>query len=494
MIFNSVEFILFFPICVTIYYILPYKWRNVFLLIASYYFYMCWIPHYALLLFFSTIVTYLSSIAIERSEKRIGRLVILVISLLLNLGVLFYFKYYNFFIDTLMSIIPSLELQHTSWLLPVGISFYTFQTLGYTIDVYRQKISGRGIVPERNFITYALFVSFFPQLVAGPIERSNNLLPQFHEKHTFSIDGAVSGLQLILVGLFKKIVIADMIAMFVDEVYSDYDIYGGLVICLAILLFTIQIYCDFSGYSDIARGAARIMGFKLMLNFNAPYLSASVKEFWNRWHISLSTWFKDYIYIPLGGCKKGFARKLCNLMIIFVISGLWHGAARAFILWGILHGTYRIVDEIFNKYFSNIVKRIPEIIRIAGTFILVSMTWNFFRAESIHQAIYIFKHCLENVNLDVFIENYVNIVNSIFPSGYNFTVIYAVIILTSCLGLFILDCFQKYRNTRIEETITKLPGIVRWAVYYGMIIAIMFSFIMTTNEYGQAGAFIYFQF
>lgn len=339
-----------------------------------------------------------------------------------------------------------------------------------------------------------MFVSFFPQLVAGPIERSSNLLPQFHEKHTFSIERVVSGLQLMLVGLFKKIVIADMIALFVDEVYSNYENFGGIVVCLALFLFTIQIYCDFSGYSDVARGTARIMGFELMINFNAPYLSASVKEFWNRWHISLSTWFKDYIYIPLGGSKKGFIRKLCNLMIIFIISGIWHGAARTFILWGILHAIYRVMDEVANKYFSNVLKRIPEIIRIAGTFMLVSLTWTFFRAESIHHAIYIFEQCFKSFNVSTFIENYANIVNFIFPMGYNFIIIYTVIILSSCLILFVLDYMQKYHNILAEQAINTLPGIVRWIVYYGMIISIMFCFIMTTNEYGQAGAFLYFQF
>ncbi len=495
MIFNSIEYIIFFPICVIFYYCIPNKCRNVFLLVASYYFYMNWMPQYALLLLFSTGVTWLSGHFITCTYKEHTRKMILLLGICLNLGILFIFKYFNFFMDIIIQIFPYLKIGRSHLLLPVGISFYTFQALGYLIDVYRGEERG-GITEEKNFLIYALFVSFFPQLVAGPIERSKNLLPQFKEEHVFSVNETVTGLRIILVGMFKKVVIADMVALYVDQVYGNIEVVGGLTLCLAIFLFTIQIYCDFSGYSDIARGSARILGFRLMNNFVAPYLSTSVKEFWNRWHISLSTWFRDYIYFPLGGGRKGFTRKLCNLMIIFLISGLWHGAARSFVLWGFLHGIYRVCDELKEKYLKKELKnsRIRTCFRTSVTFLIVSLTWNFFRTENIHLALDIYKKCFHDLSISTLFQNYKTIVAGIFPDGMDMTRIYAILIAGCVLILFILDYFQKYRNVCVENLIEMLPTAVRWIVYYSAIILIMFCFIMTTNEYGQAGAFLYFQF
>lgn len=341
MLFNSIQFLIFFPIVILIYFVIPCKVRNYWLLIASYYFYMCWNAKYALLIFFSTVVTYLSGLFIERikrssrdvSWKLKAKKLTVALSFILNLMVLFYFKYFNFFVDILLKAFRymhvELNLPTFDILLPVGISFYTFQALSYTMDVYRDEIYA-----EENFFQYALFVSFFPQLVAGPIERSKNLLKQLAEPKKFNFECAKEGFILMLWGFFLKIVIADRIALFVDIVYADYKVYAGWYLIVATLLFAIQIYCDFYGYSVIAQGTAKIIGIDLMENFDAPYISTSVAEFWRKWHISLTSWFKDYLYIPLGGSKKGKLRKYLNKMIVFLISGLWHGAEFSFVIWG----------------------------------------------------------------------------------------------------------------------------------------------------------------
>lgn len=294
---------------------------------------MCWNPKYILLLFFSTIVTWLCGFGVETAQNETLRKAALAGTVLANLLILFIFKYYNFFWDLITALLNRMNItvavRHSTLLLPVGISFYIFQALGYSIDVYRKDIKH-----ERNLFDYALFVSFFPQLVAGPIERSKNLLPQFKTVHCFNIDKTVDAMRLILWGMFKKIVVADMAALYVDAVFAGIQDCSGLTVLAAIFLFTMQIYGDFAGYSDVARGTAMIFGFDLMKNFSAPYFSSSVKEFWQRWHISLSTWLRDYIYVPLGGNRKGFVRKCINIFIVFSVSGLWHGANMTFCLWG----------------------------------------------------------------------------------------------------------------------------------------------------------------
>lgn len=341
MLFNSLNFLIFFPIVLFIYYIVPKKMKQFWLLAASYYFYMCWNAKYIVLMLFSTIITYVSGLIIEKIksnswsiEKKIFyKKVSVAVSFFLNLMVLFYFKYINFALGTLKAMlhIVNVDLSVPAFdiMLPVGISFYTFQALSYTVDVYRGDIYA-----EKNFFRYALFVSFFPQLVAGPIERSKNLLKQLAIPKKFNFDSAKEGCLLMIWGYFLKIVLADRIAIFVDVVYNDFEKFGGYYLIVATLLFAIQIYCDFGGYSVIAIGAAKILGIDLMENFNTPYLSKSVSEFWRRWHISLSSWFKDYLYIPLGGNRKSRLRKNINLMIVFLVSGLWHGADWSFVIWG----------------------------------------------------------------------------------------------------------------------------------------------------------------
>ncbi len=391
MTFNSSAFLLFFPVVLLFHFLVPTKYRCVPLLILSYYFYACWNVGLMGLIIFTTAVSYVSGLLLERTDKKSTRRLLLAITLIACLGVLFFYKYFDFFTSTVSSVISlfsgqpaagvSLEL-----ILPVGISFYTFQTLSYVIDVYRKNIPA-----EKNFIYYALFVTFFPQLVAGPIERPENLLPQLKAPHRFSKENFVTGSAVMLIGYFKKIAVADIIAPYVNSVFNNASSATGLAVILASCLFAVQIYCDFSGYTDIAIGCSRIMGIKLMQNFNRPYMSKSIKEFWSRWHISLSSWFKDYLYIPLGGNRCSKLRNMINIMIVFTVSGLWHGANMTFVLWGALHGFYQIIGRVTLKARNGFIGKIglseeSSVIkawRTFFTFVLVTFAWIFFRANSI---------------------------------------------------------------------------------------------------------------
>lgn len=391
--FNSLQYLAFLAVNVTLYYLLPQRYRNVQLLLASYFFYMCWNPAYALLMLFSTVVTYGCGLLVGQSVWGKRRLWV-ALSLVLNLGVLFFFKYYNFAADVLTRGMEFLGLRmdvpFLDVLLPVGISFYTFQALGYTIDVYR------GHVPaEKNFIDYALFISFFPQLVAGPIERSSNMLHQLKERHPFQYENLKAGFLPVLWGLFKKVVIADNFAVVVNQVYNAPQEHGGGAFLVATVAFAFQIYCDFSAYSDIARGSARMLGFRLMENFNCPYFAVSIKDFWRRWHISLSSWFKDYLYFPLGGSRCGKGRTCLNVMIVFFVSGLWHGAALTFVAWGLLNGAYQVISLLLDPLRKKVMGALHlsgdnlfvKGFRVCFTFFLTCMAWVLFRANSLADAL-----------------------------------------------------------------------------------------------------------
>ena len=388
MLFNSVAFLLFFPLVVCVYFAIPSQWmktRNLLLLGASYYFYMNWQPVYALLLLSSTVVTYGSALGMARSRTRNVRRRWLVASIVLNLSALFFFKYYNFLASSgtalleasgMRMAVPLLDI-----LLPVGISFYTFQALGYSVDVYR------GTTPvERDFPTYALFVSFFPQLVAGPIERSSHLLPQFRQQHPFNPDDLRRGLSLMVWGYFLKLAVADRCGLYVDAVWQNLEQHNGGSYALAALLFPWQLYGDFAGYSLIAIGAARIMGFRLMENFHRPYFASTVSDFWRRWHISLSTWFKDYLYIPLGGNRRGTMRTYSNLLTTFVVSGIWHGANWTFLFWGLSHGLLMCMERalgLSRRSFSGW----QRLCRIVFTFLVGALVLVLFRAGSLTDAV-----------------------------------------------------------------------------------------------------------
>ncbi len=397
MLFNSKSFLLFFPIVCAVYFCIPssrIRVRNMWLLVASYYFYMNWQPAYALLLLSSTVVTYLVALGIDHYRSLENKKMCLIGGIVFNLALLFLFKYYNFFSSNIEHVLQKtglgIDIPDFHLLLPVGISFYTFQALGYSIDVYR------GVAKvEKDFLTYALFVSFFPQLVAGPIERSNNLLPQFRQKHDFDVEAVMTGLKWMMWGYFLKLVLSDRCGIYVDAVYNNVEMHNGGSFLMAALLFTFQIYGDFAGYSLIAIGVARVLGFSLMENFHRPYLACTVGEFWHRWHISLSTWLKDYVYIPLGGSRVGRWRTYFNLLVTFIISGLWHGANWTFLCWGCLHGMILCLERALGchkKVYHGINKYLHNI----WTFILICVLWMLFRANSLTDFITIVKGIVTN--------------------------------------------------------------------------------------------------
>ncbi len=393
MLFNSIEFLLFFPAVCVLYYALPHRARWILLLGASCLFYMAFEPKYILLCAYVILLDYASGLLIHRANGKM-RTALLAASLLLSFAPLFVYKYFDFAAVSAARAAAFFRLSYTpkllNLLLPIGISFLTFQSFGYCIEVYRGKQK-----PERRLHYFALFVMFFPQLVAGPIERVQNLLPQFDEVHVFSPANLSHGLRRMMFGLFKKMAVADQLSVIVNAVYGNPDGYGSLWKLIATLCFAFQIYCDFSGYSDIAIGAARVLGFRLMENFDHPYLSASVPEFWRRWHISLSGWFRDYVYFPLGGSRCSALRRDFNLLVTFLISGLWHGAGFTFILWGGLNGIYQVISHHTRALRDKLFGRLPNVLRravgVLFTFCLITLTWVFFRAGSISEAFHILR-------------------------------------------------------------------------------------------------------
>ena len=398
MLFNSIEFFVFLASFFVLYWFVfnkTLKTQNLLILISSYVFYGWWDYRFLSLIFLSTIVDYIIGLNIPKKILKIKQKLLLWCSILFNLGILGFFKYYNFFIDSWVNLFSSVGYQIKSvWslniILPVGISFYTFQTMSYTIDIYRKKLK-----PTKDFISFASFVSFFPQLVAGPIERASNLLPQILKKRIFNYGQGIQGFRLIVWGMFKKVVIADSLAPIVDDIFSNYQDLGGGTLWLGAIYFGFQIYCDFSGYSDIAIGTAKLFGFELMSNFKFPYFSRNIGEFWRRWHISLSTWFRDYLYIPLGGSKEGRLKSIRNIFVIFLISGFWHGANWTFIFWGLFHSILFIPSFLFKtnrRYTSSIIGESTffpspkEFLQVGATFFLVTIGWVFFRSENVNNS------------------------------------------------------------------------------------------------------------
>ena len=478
MLFNSIEFAIFLPVVFVGYWFVTnknLKAQNLLLLAASYLFYGWWDWRFLSLIAFSSLVDYFIGLKLSEAKEDAKRKLLLAISISINLGFLGFFKYYNFFAESFADAFTllgtSIEVERLNIILPVGISFYTFQTLSYSIDIYRRKLE-----PSKDIIAFFTFVSFFPQLVAGPIERATNLLPQFYKKREFDYAKATDGLRQILWGLFKKIVIADNCAEVANIIFNNSADQSGSTLLLGTLLFTFQIYCDFSGYSDIAIGVSRLFGFNLMQNFAFPYFSRDIAEFWRRWHISLSTWFRDYLYIPLGGSRGGTGMKVRNTFIIFIVSGFWHGANWTFIVWGALNAMYFLPLLLLNRNRNNLetvaqgkyLPSIGEAVSMLSTFLLTMLAWIFFRAENLGHAF--------------------EVIAGIFSSSL-FTVPSEVPKLTLLLLCFFVSIEWLGRDGQyaIERLGLNVKAPIRWAFYYMLIIAI-FSFA------GKQQEFIYFQF
>lgn len=488
MLFNSLQFVVFFPIVIILYFIIPHNKRWILLLIASYYFYMCWKVDYIILIMISTLIDYVCSNKMSKINEKPKRKKWLLISIFSNLGILFGFKYFNFFSQNIQTLFDNynifFEMPFFNVLLPVGISFYTFQTLSYTIDVYNNKTTA-----QKHLGVFAVYVSFFPQLVAGPIERSNHLLPQFFKKHDFNYLRVKAGFQKMLWGFFKKIVIADNLAILVDGVYNNVDNYSGLTLIVATIFFTFQIYCDFSGYSDIAIGTAKVMGFELRENFKRPYFSKSIREFWQRWHITLSTWFRDYVYIPLGGNRTVKWKWYYNLIITFLVSGLWHGANWTFVIWGALHGSFLIFAIIFaqpkekiNQFIKNRNIFLNKIFDVSITFILVAFAWIFFRSNNINDAIYV----ISNLNFNVTELLNLGELNMQFRGLGLFKED-----IIKCMFLILMLClYSTYeRSEDVWKKLQKKPRWIRWSIYYILVYGILF-----VAPHSNVNNFIYFQF
>jgi D-alanyl-lipoteichoic acid acyltransferase DltB (MBOAT superfamily) len=477
MLFNSIEYFIFLPFVILGYFLLPFRFRNYFLLVVSYYFYMRWKWEFGFLILVISLVNYAIGLKISYCINDRSRKLWLSVAVIISMGVLVYYKYANFFLHETFSFLSKFEIDvnpvYLNVILPVGISFFTFQALSYTIDVYKKSMRA-----EKDPFTFLLYVSFFPQLVAGPIERATNLLDQFRTEKHFSSDRLIQGSKLIIWGLFKKVVIADRLAIYVQQIYSDPKSFEGGTLLLATFFFAFQIYCDFSGYSDIAIGSAHILGFKLMTNFNLPYFAASIKEFWHRWHISLSTWFGDYVYKPLGGNRVKTGRWIINILTVYLVSGLWHGANLTFIAWGAIFGLLYIIEHNIGKIlvktgFQEIVSRskIIYVLRIMIVFSGVMVAWVFFRANNISDAAYIITH---------------------FFSGLHHMPYLGSSAFETTLGLFFIIVlyvieFINYKNSGSFDIAASMPVTLRWATYVSLVMIILLLGISSMQ-------FIYFQF
>lgn len=500
MLFNSLEFVVFYLGVLLLYYILPKKIRFVWLLFASYIFYGAWNVKYLALLFGITFATYLCGCTIDKISKSNGevkkrefaRKAVLTVGIVTNIGLLIYFKYMDFFAYNIYRVLGAIGIQipeyHFDILLPVGISFITFQALGYAIDVYRGKIKA-----EKNFLKYALFVSFFPQLVAGPIERSSNLLRQIQNVHLqkkISYEKFTNGFALMLYGYFQKVFIADKAAVLANTVFAAPGQYSTIELALGAIAFSIQIYCDFGGYSNIAIGAAQVLGFEMMENFNTPYFATSIQDFWRRWHISLSSWFKDYVYIPLGGNRCGKARRYFNLMVTFLVSGLWHGAQMTYVVWGGIHGFIQILE----KEAADLIKKLGikvktevfsyKLLKMLFTYFVVTIAWIFFRADNVSLAFAYIRQMFTNFNFAVLFNG------SLYKLG-----LVKNDMMVLCIGvviLFLTELVRYKKNMRIEKYLCTQNLWFKWAVLIVMILCVVLF-----GEYGinyNAAEFIYFQF
>ncbi|SHM33781.1 D-alanyl-lipoteichoic acid acyltransferase DltB, MBOAT superfamily [Cyclobacterium lianum] len=488
MLFNSIEFLLFLPLVFILYWFVfnkDIRLQNLWILVASYIFYGWWDYRFLTLIAFSSLVDFLIGLQLNQRENPLHRKWLLFTSLVVNIGFLGFFKYYNFFADSFADAFTlfgrPMDPERLAIVLPVGISFYTFQTMSYTIDVYRKKLA-----PSTDPVSFFAYVSFFPQLVAGPIERATHLLPQFLKTRVFQLGKAHDGMRQILWGLFKKIVIADNCAIYVNDIFSNYEDYSGSTLFLGAVLFALQIYGDFSGYSDIAIGTARLFGFDLRKNFAFPYFSRDIAEFWRRWHISLSTWFRDYLYIPLGGSQNGKSKTIRNIFIIFMVSGFWHGANWTFIFWGALHAAFYLpllLTKRNRQYTSDTVASgkifpsVRELLQMSSTFLLTSLAWIFFRADSMGVALDYLSIIFSARLLELPVSDFWTM-----NTGNHLIYLFFLII-----GFLCVEWSQREKNHGLELDEEKVPRVIRWGTYYTVMIC---CFIMN----GVQQEFIYFQF
>ena len=481
MLFNSLSFAVFLPVVFALYWIMPNRKRWLVLLLSSCYFYMCWSVKYILLILFTTFFSYICAIVLEKQKEQRKKRRVVVLELMISLGILFCFKYFNFVSNSISDVLSMFAIKMSSvelkLILPVGISFYTFQTLGYVIDVYRGEVKA-----ERHFGRYAAFIAFFPQRVAGPIERTKNLMPQIYGGGVnFKYERAAYGLRFMAWGYFKKIVVADTLAVLVDAVFGSPQTYHGIILLVAVLMFTVQIYCDFSGYSDIAIGTAKLFGIDLMQNFNSPYFASSIRDFWARWHISLTSWFRDYLYIPLGGNRVSTSRNVFNVMVTFLASGLWHGANWTYVIWGGLHGTAQVIQNLLFHNKSKKRKRESSLgFSTIFVFGFTAFAWTFFRAECVDDAFYIVTHLFQGIGQPV---QYLKEI-TLYPGINKLTLLSMAI---SLLFLFLYDYFSL--KTNVLECIAEKGCFIRWCIYVFFILFIIFNIPPVSGQ-----EFIYFQF
>lgn len=500
MTFQSFKFLVFFPIVVAVYFAIPFRYRRVFLLIVSYYFYMCFKPEYVVILLASTLIDYYLGLQISKCQEQIKRKKLLVLGIIHNIGLLACLKYLNFFNESLQFILNQFNIFYESAafeiLLPVGISYYVLKKLSYLIDVYREP---RDV--EKKIITFALYVSFFPEIMAGPIDRAKKLIPQFYKKNEFDYKRVTDGLKLMAWGFFKKLVIADRLALFVDKVYNNPTQHEGLSLVMATIYFSFQVYCDFAGYSDIAIGAARVMGFDLMENFERPYFSTSIVEFWKRWHISLSIWLRDYLFLPIAystsraiksprlmGVKAESWSYILGSLVTMFLCGLWHGSQWTYILWGLFHGFYLVFSFITRKIRGKVRKKLKikknafvlKLFRITVTFSLVTFAWIFFRANSIPDAVYIISHLFSGWAV---LFNF-----SALQQALTFGLLKKELAVAAVSVLFMLFVHIARKNDSLEHLISKQKTVLRWSIYLVILLWIL--------VFGESGGenFIYFQF
>lgn len=481
MLFNSWQFAVFLPIVFISYWALPHRFRWVIMLLASYYFYISAGAEFVALLILTTVISYGAAIYIEKTDtqkKKKGILVISIIACLMGLAI---FKYLNFFFNSITNLLAAFSIQlhpiTLKFVLPLGISFYSFNVISYIIDVYRGKISA-----ERHIGIYALYVSYFPKMLAGPIERAGNLIPQIKEEHSFDCEQGIAGLKQILWGLFKKIVVADTLVIYVDAVFNNITQHNGFALVLAAVFFSIQIYCDFSGYSDMARGVSRLMGIELMDNFHSPYFSSSIKDFWSRWHISLSTWFRDYVYIPLGGNRVKKPKQYFNLLATFLVSGLWHGANWTFVLWGGLHGVAQVLEKLLGIKAVKKKGSLRWLARAGLVFVFTTAAWVFFRADSFSDARYLFANMFYGISVPVtYLKQGFDSIGMTMGGLINFIVF--------MIPLTVYDFVSARFDRDAGEILAEKNSALQWALY--VLLGLLVVFL---SQKGVAAEFVYMQF